>query len=253
MTAPVLVTGGTGALGRLVVERLQRTGREVRVLSRRSQAASHGVRFVVGDLTTGDGVGPAVEGVTAIVHCASNRTGDAAATRNLVRAAAARADHPHLVYISIVGVDRVRWGYFRAKLEAEHVVAGSGLPWTTLRATQFHDLILRGARKLTRLPVVPVPARFLVQPVDAADVATRLVTLTLGRPAGRVPDLGGPRVSTFAELIHAYLRAAHRRRPVLPVPMPGLGPVRAGALLPASNSEAATGRTWEEYLVDELT
>lgn len=97
------------------------------------------------------------------MHCASNRKGDAQATRNLVQAATQAAtqsgeSQPHLVYISIVGVDRFPRGYFKAKLEAERVVAESGLPWTTLRATQFYELIAKGATRLAKLPVIPVPA-----------------------------------------------------------------------------------------------
>ena len=196
-----------------------------------------------------------MQGVAAIVHCASSRSGDADATRNLVRAALSEPTAPHLVYISIVGVDRLSFGYYRAKLESEGVVAGCGLPWTTLRATQFYDLILKGARQLAKLPVIPVPAGFVVQPVDAGEVAERLAGLALGEPAGRVPDMGGPRVASFADLIRAYLVASGRRRRVMPVWMPATRSIRAGALLPAQQAapagqQAAPAghRTWEEFL-----
>ena len=146
---------------------------------------------MTGDLTTGEGIEAAVDGVTTIVHCAGTNTGDDETTRTLVRAAA-RAGAPHLVYISVVGADRVpinsavdraMFGYFGSKLAAERVVAESGLPWTTLRATQFHDLILTVARALAKLPVVPVPAGSRFQPVDTDEVAARLVELALAEPA----------------------------------------------------------------------
>ena len=124
---PILVTGGTGTLGQQVVSRLREAGREVRVLSRRSRTSPDGPSFVTGDLATGDGLPAAVQGVGTIVHCASSRKGDAEATRNLVRAAE-QAASPHLVYISIVGVDRFPRAYFKSKLEAEGVIAGSGCP-----------------------------------------------------------------------------------------------------------------------------
>ena len=148
---------------------------------------------MTGDLATGQGLRGAVQHVGTIVHCASNRKGDAQATRNLVQAATQAAtqpgeSQPYLVYISIVGVDRFPRGYFKAKLEAERVVAGSGLPWTTLRATQFYELIAKGATRLAKLPVIPVPAGFVVQPVDSGEVAARLAELALGEPSGRVPD-----------------------------------------------------------------
>src|SRR5215475_11560423 len=200
MPQRILVTGGTGTLGRLLVGRLTAAGHEVRVLSRAADGVS-GAELVGGDLRTGRGVAAAVSGVDAIVHCASAPTGDEATTRNLVAAATA-AGRPHLVYISIVGIDVVKMGYYRAKRAAERVVTGAELPWTILRATQFFDLLLRGARPLSRLPVVPVPAGFLTQPVDADDVAQRMVELVLSEPAGRVPELAGPQVLSFADVIH---------------------------------------------------
>jgi uncharacterized protein YbjT (DUF2867 family) len=100
-------------------------------------------------------------------------------------------------------------------------VADSGLPWTTLRATQFHDLILMTARQMARLPVIPIPARFRFQPVDTGEVADRLVEVAFGTPAGLVPDIAGPRVYGMAELVRTYLRARGMRRPMVPVLLPG--------------------------------
>src|SRR5215216_5204126 len=225
---PILVTGGTGTLGRLVVPRLRDAGCKLRVLSRRSREAGEGIEFMTGDLATGEGIEAAVDGVEIIVHCAGSSKGDEDKALNLVRAAS-RAGARHLVYISVVGaeripvvsgVDRAMFGYFASKLAAERVVADSGLPWTTLRATQFHDLLLTTVRQMARLPMIPVPAGFRFQPVDAGEVAARLAELALGAPAGLVPDLGGPRVYELAELVRGYLRATGKRRPILPVPLP---------------------------------
>jgi uncharacterized protein YbjT (DUF2867 family) len=165
MTSLVLVTGGTGRLGQLVVRRLEEAGCDVHVLTRRSNEAADGSQFITGDLRTGEGVAAAVDGVAAIVHCATSSKGDVDATRNLVQAAS-RAGASHLVYVSIVGIDQISsWGYPKAKLQSERLVAGCGLPWTILRVTQFYDYCLTGVRKLARLPVVPVPAGFRV-PTD---------------------------------------------------------------------------------------
>jgi uncharacterized protein YbjT (DUF2867 family) len=261
MTSPILVTGGTGTLGREVVPRLRNTGREVRVLSRHGRADEDGIRYLTGDLATGDGVEPAVEGVETIIHCAGTARGDQVKARHLVEAAS-RAGTRHLVYISVVGADRVpvvsgidraMFGYFASKRAAEQVVAGSGLPWTTLRATQFHDLLLMTARQLARLPVVPVPAGWRFQPVDARDVADRLVELALDRPAGLVPDLGGPRIYELAELVRSYLRATDRHRLIVPLRMPGRAAraVRAGANLAPDQAEGR--RTWEQFLAERLS
>jgi uncharacterized protein YbjT (DUF2867 family) len=260
MKAPILVTGGTGTLGRLVVPRLRDAGREVRVLSRHRREGGQGVQLATGDLATGEGIDAAVEGTEVIVHCAGTTRGDEDKARHLVRAAS-RAGVRHLVHISVVGADRVplasgidraMFGYFGSKLAAERVVAGSSLPWSTLRATQFHDLLFLVVRQLARLPVVPVPAGFRFQPVDPGEVADRLVELALGGPAGLVPDLGGPRVYEMATLVRGYLGARGRRRPTLPVRIPGAAAraFRAGANL--APDRAVGRRTWEEFLADQL-
>lgn len=259
MAQHVLVTGGTGTLGRRIVARLRDSGRDVRVLTRHSRAASDGVEYVTGDLLTGEGIGAAVEGVTTILHCAGSATGDVTMTTNLVRAVASRGGTPHLVFISVAGADRVPvsgidsrlFGYFKSKRDTELLVAESGLPWTTLRATQFYDLILMVARQMAKLPVIPAPAGFQFQPVDSDEVAARMVELALGEPAGLVPELGGPTVYEFRDLIRSYLRSAERRRPVLPVPLPTHAgrAIREGAIL--ADSPARGRRTWEEFLRDQ--
>jgi uncharacterized protein YbjT (DUF2867 family) len=254
MPSSILVTGGTGRLGRPLVEKLREAGAEIRVLSRSRVGEENGVRYVTGDLATGTGVASAVEGAGTIVHCASSSRGDARGTHNLVEAAAG-AGMPHLVYISIVGADRVSWGYIKSKLESERIVVESGLPWTLLRATQFFQLMEGGARSLSWLPIVPVPAGFVVQPVDPAEVAGRLAELALGQPAGRVPDFGGPEVLRFKDVIKTYGRVKGRRRPVVSLWMPGLGAVKKGALLPShqpGTDQPQGKRTWQEYLEGDL-
>ena len=99
----------------------------------------------------------------------------------------------------VSGIDRAMFGYFGVQAgRASSIVADSGLPWTTLRAAQFHDLSLTVAQQMAKLPVIPVPAGFRFQPVDTGEVADRLVELALGTPAGLVPDMGGPRVYAMA-------------------------------------------------------
>jgi uncharacterized protein YbjT (DUF2867 family) len=257
----ILVTGGTGTLGRLVVARLRAADRNVRALSRHSREAKDGIEFVTGDLATGEGIEAAVKGAGIIVHCAGTSKGDEVKTLNLVRAAS-RAGTRHLVYISVVGadripvespVDRAMFGYFASKRAAERVVADSGLPWTTLRATQFHDTTLMTARLMAKLPVIPVATGFRFQPVDAGEVATRLVELALGTPAGLVPDIGGPRIYTMKELLRSYLRAAGKYRPIMSVPLPGKAAraIRAGANL--APDRAVGQRTWEDFLADRVS
>ncbi|MBB4662847.1 SDR family oxidoreductase [Conexibacter arvalis] len=257
---PILVTGGTGTLGRLLVPRLRAAGREVRVLSRAEHPAAGGIRFARGDLATGEGVAAAVAGAEVVVHCAGSARGDEEKARTLVEAAS-RAGVRHLVYISVVGADRVpvrsgvdraMFGYYAAKLAAERLVADSGIPWTTLRATQFHDLALTTARQLAKLPLLPIPSGFQVQPIDAGEVAERLAELALGEPAGLVPDVGGPRVHELRALVRDYLRATGRHRLTVPIRPPGgaARAMRAGANL--TLDRAVGRRTWEEFLAERV-
>ncbi|WP_131738465.1 SDR family oxidoreductase [Actinomadura roseirufa] len=253
MTTPILVTGGTGTLGGHVLPLLRDAGRDLRVLSRRERAPGEGVEYVTGDLLTGDGVDAAVGGVETILHLAGGARHDDRATAALA-GAAARAGVRHLVLISVVAADKVPLAYFRYKLGAERAVADSGVPWTVLRAAQFHDLALMVAEKMTKLPVVPAPGGVRWEPVDSREVAARLVELTLGEPAGRVADLSGPEIHTLADLCRGYLRAQGGRRPMLPVRVPGkLGRAyRTGANLAAEGADRGT-LTWENFLTEQVS
>ncbi|WP_405588033.1 SDR family oxidoreductase [Streptomyces sp. NBC_01092] len=253
MTSTILVTGGTGTLGGHVVPLLRAAGHEVRVLSRRERAPEPGVEYVTGDLMKDEGVEAAVAGAATILHLAGGPKGDEVATRNLVRAAA-RAGVGHLVYISVVGADRVPLAWLRMKLAAERTVADSGIPFTTLRAAQFHDLTLKMVRQMTRLPVLPSPGGLRLQPVDSGEVAARLAELTLGTPSGPVPDMTGPRLYDLPSLARPYLHLSGRRtRPSLPVRIPGKAgrAYRAGANLTLEGAEVGK-RTWEEFLAERL-
>ncbi|MEV6331047.1 NAD(P)H-binding protein [Streptomyces sp. NPDC051909] len=244
-TKTILVTGGTGTLGRLVTERLRAGGHQVRVLSRHSQPYAVDLR------EGGPALDAALDGVDTVVHCASTpRGGDEQAARHLV-AAAGRAGVGHLVYISIVGVDRVPFPYYRTKLAVEKIIEQSGQPglgWTILRTTQFHDLVHQVLAAFAKSPVMPYFSGISDQPIEVAEVAARLAELATGAPAGRVPDMGGPEVRTFADLARAYLAASGRRRRLLPVRLPGKT-YRAFAAGGHLTPERAVGkRTFEDFL-----
>ncbi|PSK97772.1 uncharacterized protein YbjT (DUF2867 family) [Murinocardiopsis flavida] len=247
MTKTILVTGGTGMVGRLVVDRLAAEGHAVRVLSRRAPEAVPGAAATLAaDLRSG---GPrlaaAVEGADTVVHLASTPTGgDTRSAANLF-GAARRAEVPHVVLISIAGVDRSPLPYYRTKLRVEQALADSGLGWTLLRTTQFHGLVQKICALLAKAPLAVVPL-IPLQPVDAGEVADRLVALATREPAGRAADFGGPRVATFPDLMRCYLRWSGRRRPLMPAPLPGrtMAAFRAGRHL-----APAVGRIgFEEFL-----
>ena len=247
---PILVTGATGTLGRPLVERLLADGAQVRVMSRRPRPADNDrpYAWAAADLTTGAGLADAAAGAGTIVHCATDFRNDVESTRHLVEAARKAGGEPHLVYISIVGVDRVPFPYYQRKLGAERVIEESGLPWTILRATQFHDLIARMTLAQRRLPVVFVPSGCRFQPIEVTEVAVRLAELAQGAPAGRVPDMGGPEVRGADDLARVTLRAVGLRHLLVPLRLPGKAfrGFRAGGHLAP---ERAVGKvTYEEYL-----
>ena len=228
--AHVLVTGGTGTLGREIVSRLAAQGDTVRIMSRSASRltaeSDQKLEWAQAALATGAGIAEAVKGIDLIVHCASSPFGqtqavDVDGTARLLQEAKT-AGVTRVIYISIVGIDNHPFRYYQAKVAAEKVVMGSGIPWTILRTTQFHDFIDLLLNGLYAVPVVmPVPTGFTVQPVDVGEVAETMVAAVNHVPAGRMPDVAGPEVWRAGELAKIWLRARGSHKPIVPMPFPG--------------------------------
>ncbi|MBO0679130.1 NAD(P)H-binding protein [Mycolicibacterium sp. S2-37] len=246
----ILVTGGTGLLGGEVVARLTVRGHSVRILSRTSRPHGH-ADVVAGDLGTGAGLEEALAGVDTVVHLASDpkrpQEVDVEGTRHLVAAATA-AGVGHVVYISIVGADRIPLGYYRAKIAVEQLIEQSGIPYTILRASQFHEFTADILGTLAKLPVTIAPRGWRIQPIDVGAVATHLADAVESGPTGRLPDLAGPQDMTWADAIGMLRTAAGRRTRVLAVPVPGAFSAawRSGA----ATAEPTAGHTFAEFLAD---
>lgn len=212
----ILVTGGTSGPGRPLVAQLRPAGHDVRVLSR-----TPGDGHVVGDLDRGVGLDAAVAGADVIVHLATNRKRDLPGTERLL-AAAKQAGVGHLVYLSIVGVDRIPYSMYRDKYANEKAIAASGVPFTILRATQFHSfpgelLAMTGGLFFFDLKV---------QPIGVDDVAVRLAELATAVPAsatgdGRVVDIGGPEILEGRHILTRLQQTGRARKRVLSVALPG--------------------------------
>lgn len=259
----VVVTGGTGGLGHRVVARLRDKGRNVRVLSRHPRDPQEGVEYMAGDLVQNQGVDEAIAGAEIVVHCAGvgKLKEDTAQAQNVV-VAAKRTGVRHLVSISVVGADRIpvrsvvdrsMFAYFASQRAKEIVIEQSGLPWTNLRATQFHDgFILVMVRAMSKMPIVPLPAATRFQPVDTDEVADALVELALGAPAGQAPAVAGPKIYDSEYLLRSYLVAVGKRRPIFKIRMPGAAAaaIREGANL--APDRAVGRRTWEEFLATSV-
>jgi uncharacterized protein YbjT (DUF2867 family) len=226
------VAGGTGWVGKLVVEHARAAGHDVVVISR-----SRGV-----DLMTGAGVDDALRGVEAVIDVTNVVTVSRAAavrffettTRTLLEAER-RAGVRHHVVLSIVGVDRVDWGYYQGKRRQEELVLAGPVPSTVLRATQFHEF---AAQSLERIPgpVAVMPA-MRSRPVAADEVAAELVRLAAGEPQGLTTDIAGPEVLEMASAMRRLTKERGIRKLVLRVPLPTAAgrAMAGGGLLPAGD------------------
>jgi uncharacterized protein YbjT (DUF2867 family) len=227
----VLVVGGTGLAGRAVTAEAVERGHDVVVAARRvpdddSDQYVTGAAYVAVDLVTGDGLEEAVDGVDVLID-ASNATGRQAAhvfatgALNLVHTAARFGVH-RAVLLSIVGVDRSRYPYYRAKAEQERVYRESALETRIVRATQFHDFVTAVFDRGRPVGALLAPTGTRFQPIAVRDVARVLVDVAEG--AGE-PDsvilVGGPKVESSRALAEQWKRASGTRRFILPFRLGG--------------------------------
>ncbi len=228
MSTAILVTGGTGTLGRKLVRKLVAGGRDVRLLSRKDRPGIEPGTpklpdwpdWFVGDLRTGHGLAKALEGVGIVVHCASVPGADVEAAAQLL-IAATRAGKPHIVYPSMIGADRIEDDSYRDRRAVERLLADSELPWTVVRISQLHEHLDAQLRRSTLKPWVLVPAETSYQPIAAEDVANRLVDLCTPMQAHQLPDVAGPEIIDAEDLTAFWLNAVGRKRKLVPVRMRG--------------------------------
>jgi uncharacterized protein YbjT (DUF2867 family) len=240
----VAVAGGTGVVGRYVVAALTEAGHEPVVLAR-----SAGV-----DLTTGRGLDEALVGVAAVVdvcNVATTKRSAAAAffsaTTTKLLAAGQRAGVAHHVVLSIVGIDRVKFGYYEGKQRQEELVLDGPVPASVLRATQFHEFAGQILDR-SRGPVAVIP-KMRVQPIAATEVADALVALALASPVGMAAELAGPQPEDLPDLARQVVRARGQRRRVLSVRLPGAAgrAMVEGGLLPTEPGRRR-GQTFAQWL-----
>jgi uncharacterized protein YbjT (DUF2867 family) len=252
----VAVAGGTGVVGRHVVELLGAAGHDAVVLTRSTghdlsapdaaAAATDGARPDAAAPGSAParaprGLAAALDGCAAVIDVSSISTTSAAAstaffgavTRNLLAAERA-AGVPHHLALSIVGAAAAPSAYYAGKKLQEDLVTAQPGGWSILRATQFHEFAAQMAQQGRMGPIQVVPT-MRSQPVAAAEVAEELVEIALGEPRGLDRDLGGPREENMADMVRRYLAATGHKRPVLQVPLPGAWgtALRDGTLLTA--------------------
>lgn len=250
----VLVTGGTGNLGKQVVDYLQRKNYSVCVLStKESTFRRKDFLFVRGDLSTNTGLDKATSQADIIIHCASDPRNfeqvDLVGTRNLLQSIN-RAITQHIIYISIVGVNKSTYPYYRTKFAAEELIANSGIPYTILRTTQFHNFILSILKSFINSQlngVASIPSGMRFQSVDVREVAGMLVD-NLEHPAGLLPDFGGPQILTFEDMVQSYLNVTKTNVKIEVTDIAGeqFDLFRSGVNLSPNNSFGNI--TWQSFL-----
>lgn len=242
----VAVVGATGTAGAPIAAELERRGHEVRRLSRSSP--THPV-----DLLSGHGLDAALAGCETVIDASNAGPGSRSARTLLVEGggrlieAEERAGVGHHICLSIVGIERVPTGYYRVKLEQEGVVRAGPVPWSILRATQFHPLLAGGFAALARLRILP-RAEVPLQPVDPAEVASAVADVAEEK-AGSFSTVAGPQVSTIAELARTWRDCIGSRALLVPLPLPGAAGrgLRAGGLTDPSPDRCGEV-TFEEWL-----
>lgn len=252
----ILVTGATGTLGREVVRQALGRNQNVRAYVREVEAAlPEGVQAFPGDIRTGAGLLEATKGVDAIVHCATffdaGNITDLEGARHLIEAAS-KSGSPHLVYISIVGIDQSKFSYFQGKLAIERMIERSGLPFTILRVTQFHDFVrkLIASFEDEKTSAIILPAGLRFQSIDASEVADALVTLATQPPVGRAPEMAGPEILSLEEMADTYKKIYRKPHVIRSETRPSESDFH-DAFRSGSNllSDRAVGRTaWEAFL-----
>ena len=223
----ILVTGGAGGLGRELTPRLQKSGHPVRIMSHRSQPdnLSSNLEWAQADLETGAGLGSAVSGVETIIHAATSpakhtKQVDVNGAHRLLEAAR-QAGVSHFIHVSIVGIERIPFPYYEAKVAGEAVVRGGGISYTILRATQFHSLLDGFFQPFRNLPISFAFTDFKYQPIDTGEVADRLCQLVDEKPSGLLPDMGGPEVLTAGEMLPVWFAAQGRHCKLIRFPLLG--------------------------------
>jgi uncharacterized protein YbjT (DUF2867 family) len=255
MTPKTLITGGSGSLGRQVFPHLLKAGNIVRISSRSKRKANlpAEIEWAQASLQTGEGLTEAVRGVHTIIHAASDplhtKKVDVEGTRKLLEQAKT-AGVSHFIYISIVGIEHFPgYYYYGAKLAAEQSIERSGIPYTILRASQFHELLdERFTPPLFKLPFVAfVPTDFKFQLVDSGEVATRMAELLITGPGGHAPDMGGPSILTWGEIARTWALAHGIHKRIVHLPIPG---ATARAFREGKNTTPNTSGkiNWEQYL-----
>ncbi|HTV11035.1 MAG TPA: hypothetical protein VME20_04165 [Acidimicrobiales bacterium] len=244
----IAVAGGTGAAGRHTIDALRSAGHDAVPLSR-----AGGV-----DFSSGAGLPSALQGAEVVIDTLNTSARKllpasaffTGAARSLQSSASAQGAR-RLVLLSIVGADKVPYGYYQAKVAQEAAALDGPLPVSIVRATQFHELAAQVAKRF-RKGLVALAPRMAVQPVSAKSVGQLLAEVATASEAPAVTELAGPERAYLPDMAQALLHRLGTRVMVLPFSLRGdAGPaVQGGALLPGPGARII-GPSFEDWLAGD--
>ncbi len=245
MTPNILVTGASGNLGSRVLEGLSQRNIACAGTSRHAPPPGLPLDWHIVDLWTGDGLAEAAAGRPGIIHCATNQSDpeqDLVALHRLIDLA--RALSLHITFISVAGIENAApfMTYYQVKLKCEAALKASGVAHLIVRATQFHEFAELILKTLSIGPV-QLMANASLQPLDVAFAAQMVIGAALDRRTAPL-TVAGPQILTMREM--AQMRQKSQRRPLLQIPVPSLGPLRALAAL-HEVSGTSGGQTWADW------
>lgn len=247
----ILVTGGTGSLGKCFTELAVEEGISIRIASR-NQPEDQKAEWCYVDMETGEGIKEAVRGIDLVFHAATNPVKryeqvDFKGTKQLLQACK-EEKVKHFVYPSIVGIDKIPMKYYACKARVETLIKESGMPYTIVRATQFHNLIERLFLLFAKLPVIMLPKKMKFQTIAVEEVAAVFLEICKGEAQGSLADIAGPEVLTVKEMYDIWLKTAPMKKKFISIPLP-IPVVRGFVKGYNTSEERKIGQTtWEAWL-----
>ncbi len=250
MSAEILVSGASGNLGKCLTTILDREGLHYHITTRKKVQSGEKVLYL--DLQTGEGIDNGCVGKKIIFHLASgtkkaDRSTDVLSVQKLI-GASLKNKVSHFIFISIVGIEKVPIKYYKFKVEAENIIKSSGVPYTILRATQFHEFIDNMISTFLKYKIGPLQMNGKNQPIETSVVAEKMFDIYKNGPINNTLEIGGPQVLDFRHLSTSWQKYTHKKKMIIPIPTVGkaLSAIRTGALTcSVMNHDSCS---WEDYL-----
>ncbi|GAB3914984.1 SDR family oxidoreductase [Mucilaginibacter boryungensis] len=249
----ILITGGTGTLGREIIKQLSYPGQQITVITTQEDPGlPKEVNIVKGDLSHSQSIQDAVTNADIVIHCASNPLNaqivDIDGTWNLL-ASINKEKLKHFIYISIAGIDKSDFPYYKVKYNVEQLVAEANVPFTILRATQFYEFVLnRMIKPYDTGKSLTIPAGLKFQAIDISEVAGKIAGLMESTPKNETITIGGPAVQTIEEMAQAYLDVQNRKDELKTEQLSGarFDMLRSGINVCPENAFGT--KTWQQFL-----